>query len=104
MTFSSGSSCANAVEIAGHYAVSESFGMSLRSPFRKPQRYRSRVTPDHFASGKTSRQELRPSSTGKALDLVAIGRSRVLPGRELVIQRSYLVQPIDDLFSVIAAA
>ena len=25
---------------------------------------------------------------GKALDLVAIGRSRVLPGRELVIQRA----------------
>ena len=72
--------------------------MRLRPPFGKPQRYRSRGTPDHFASGKTSREEVRPSSTGTALDLVAIGRSRVLPGRELVIQRSYLVQPIDDLF------
>ena len=47
---------------------------------------------------KTSLEEVRPSSTGKALDLVAIGRSRVLPGREFVIQRGYLVQPIDDLF------
>jgi hypothetical protein len=46
----------------------------------------------------SSLEEVRPSSTGKALDLVAIGRSRVLPGRELVIQRGYLVQPIDDLF------
>src|SRR5207245_769567 len=34
----------------------------------------------------------------KALDSIAIGRSRVLPGRELVIERGDLVQPIDDLF------
>jgi hypothetical protein len=33
----------------------------------------------------------------KALDLVAIGRSRALPSRELVIERGDLVQPIDDL-------
>jgi hypothetical protein len=31
-------------------------------------------------------------------DLVAIGRSRILPGRKLVIERGDLVQPIDDLF------
>ena len=33
-----------------------------------------------------------------ALDSVAIGRSRVLPGRELVIERGNLVQPFDDRF------
>jgi hypothetical protein len=34
----------------------------------------------------------------KALDLVAIGRSKVLPSRKLLIERGDLVQPIDDLF------
>jgi len=33
-----------------------------------------------------------------ALDSVAIGRSRVLPGRQLVIERGNLVQPFDDRF------
>jgi hypothetical protein len=31
------------------------------------------------------------------LDLVAISQSGVLPGRELIIERGDLVQPIDDL-------
>ena len=33
-----------------------------------------------------------------ALGLFAIGRSKVLPGGEFVIERGYLVQSIDDLF------
>ena len=37
-------------------------------------------------------------ANAKPLDLVAIGQSSVLPGRELVIERGNLVQPIDDLF------
>lgn len=37
-------------------------------------------------------------ANAKPLDLVAIGQSSVLPGRELVIERGDLVQPIDDLF------
>ena len=37
-------------------------------------------------------------ANAKPLDLVAIGQSRVLPGRELIIKRGNLVQSIDDLF------
>ena len=72
--------------------------MSLRSPFREAAAISEPGDTGPLRFRKTSREEVRPSSTGKALDLVPIGRSRVLPGRELVIQRSYLVQPIDDLF------
>ena len=44
-------------------------------------------------------------ANAKPLDLVAIGQSGVLPGRELIIKRGNLVQSIDDLFlSIIAAA
>lgn len=35
---------------------------------------------------------------GRAFDLIAIGRSTVSPGREFVIRRGNLVQPIDDRF------
>jgi hypothetical protein len=36
-------------------------------------------------------------ANAKPLDLVAIGQSGVLPGRELIINRGDLVQPIDDV-------
>jgi hypothetical protein len=36
-------------------------------------------------------------ASAKLLDLVAISQSGVLPGRELIIERGDLVQPIDDL-------
>ena len=36
-------------------------------------------------------------ANSKSLDLVAIGQSSVLPGRELVIERGDFVQPINDL-------
>ena len=44
-----------------------------------------------------TRPEGKPGKC-KLLDLIAISQSGVLPGRELIIERGDLVQPIDDLF------
>ena len=41
--------------------------------------------------------ERKNLANAKSLDLVAIGQSGVLPGRELVIERGDLVQAIDNL-------
>jgi hypothetical protein len=49
-------------------------------------------------SAKTSPRTAKCQMPSVRRSLVAIGRSGVLPRRELIIQRGDLVQPIDDLF------
>jgi hypothetical protein len=58
----------------------------------------SEPVPRRTLSGKRCLEESRAKQLREGARLVAIGRSRVLPRRELVIQRGDLVQPIDDLF------
>ena len=73
-----------------------------RSPFVSPRFGRDAGAvnfPQLFAVENRPRPLVRSKARStKPLDLVAVSPSEALPGREFVIKRGNLVQPIDNLF------